>query len=51
MREIFKKSIPKLLKNPRSLITNCKSKVNYGIDSIVYKGPQIWQTLPTDLRN
>ena len=28
-----------------------KSTVKYGIDSIVHKGPQIWQTLPADLRN
>ena len=44
MSEIFKKrDCPYSLRNPRSLITNCKStvKVKYGIDSIVYKDPQI----------
>ena len=52
MSEIFKKKdSPYSLRNPRSLIANCKSTVRYGIDSIVYKGPQIWQTLPTDFRN
>ena len=52
MREIFlKKYCPYSLRNPRSLITNCKSSKKCGIDSIVYKGLQIWQTLPTDLRN
>ena len=49
MRKIFK--IKDSLRNLRSLITNCKSTVKYGINSIVYKGSQIWQTLPTDLRN
>ena len=52
MSKIFKrKNCPYSLRNPRPLITNCKSTVKYDIDSIVYKGPQIWQTLPTDLRN
>ena len=52
MRQISKKEdCPYSLRNPRSLITNCKSTVNYGFDSIVYKGPQIWQTISTDLRN
>ena len=47
MSKIFtKKDCPYSLRNPRSLITNCKSTVKYGIDSIVYL-----QTLPTDLRN
>ena len=45
MNEIFKKGFPILLKN------NCKLTVKYGIVSIVYKGQQIWQPLPTDLRN
>ena len=50
--EIFKKkNCPYSLRNPRSLITNYKSTVKYGIDLIVYKGPQIRPTLPTDLRN
>ena len=52
MSEIFQKYYcPYSLRNPRPLTTNLKSTVKYGIDSIVYKGPQIWQTLPTDLRN
>ena len=33
-------------KTRRSLLTNCKLTVKYAIDSIVYKSPQIWQTLP-----
>ena len=50
--EIFlKKDGPYSLRNSRSLITNCKSTVKNGIDSIVYKDPQIWQTLPTDFIN
>lgn len=32
-------------------MTNGKSTVKYGIDSIVYEGPENWQTLPTGLRN
>ena len=52
MSEIFlKKGRLYSLRNPRSLITNCISSVNYGIDSIAYKSPQIWQTLATELRN
>ena len=51
MSEISKKKdLPYSLRSPRPLITNCKLTLKYGIDSIVYKGPQIWQTLPTDLR-
>ena len=38
MSKIFKKKdCPYSLRIPRSLITNCKSTVKYGIDSIVYK--------------
>lgn len=39
------------LTNLRSLTTSCKSTVKYDIDLIEYKGPQILQILPTDLRN
>ena len=46
-----KKDCPYSLRNPRSLITNCKSTVKYVIDSIVYKSQQICQTFPTDLIN
>ena len=50
-QDIKKKDCPYSLRNPRSLITNCKSIEKYGIDWIVYKDPQIRQTLHTDLRN
>ena len=50
MSEIFfKKYCTYSLRNPKSLITNCKLTIKYGINLIVYKGLQIWQTLPTDL--
>ena len=43
MSDIFKKKYCQYsLRNSRSLITKCKSTVKYTIDSIVYKGPQIW---------
>ena len=42
---------PDSLRNPNWLITHCKSTVKYGIDLIVYKGPQIWQTFSKDLKN
>ena len=52
MSEIFrKKDRPNSLGNPGLLITNWKSTVKYGINSIVYKSSKICQTLPTDLRN
>ena len=52
MSEIFKKKYcPYSLRNRRSLTTNFQSTLKYGIDSIVYKYLQIWQFLPTDLRN
>ena len=52
MSEIFfKKYCPLSLRNSRSLIPNYKSTAKYGIDLIAYEAPQIWQTLPTDLRN
>ena len=52
MSDVFKKKkdCPYSLRNPRSLIINCKSTVKYGIDLIVYKGTQILQNLSTDWR-
>ena len=50
-QDILKNDCPYSLRNPRSLTTNYKSTVKYAIDSIVCKGPKIWQTLPADLRN
>ena len=42
MSEILKKKdCPYSLRNPRSLITNYKSTVKYGIDSTVCKDPQL----------
>ena len=52
MSKIFlKKDCPYFLRNPSLLITNCKSTVKYGIDSLVYKDWQILKTIPLDLRN
>ena len=49
--QIFKKKdCPYPLRNSGTLMTNFKATVNV-IDSILYKGPQIWQTFPTDLKN
>jgi len=52
MNEVFQvKECPYNLRNPRILATMPKSTIRYGIDTVTYKAPQIWQSLPADIRN
>ena len=37
------------LRNPRSLVSKRKFTTTYGIDTISFRGPQIWQDLPQDI--
>ena len=39
------------LRNPRSLVSKRKLTTTYGIDTISFRGPQIWQDLPPKIRN
>ena len=39
------------LKNPRILVSKHKSTIKYGINTIAFKGPQIWQNIPLEIRN
>ena len=34
------------LRNPRSLVSKWKFTTTYGIDTISFRGPQIWKDLP-----
>ena len=37
--------------NPRILASKRKSTINYGIDKITFKGPQISDNIPLKIRN
>ena len=39
------------LKNPRVLASKHKATIKYGINTIVFIGPQIWQNIPLEIRN
>ena len=39
------------LRNPRSLVSKCKFTTTYGIDTLSFRGPQIWRDLPQDIKN
>ena len=39
------------LRNPSSLVSKRKFTATYGIDTISFRGPQIWQELPKDVKN
>ena len=39
------------LRNPRSLAFKRKMTTIYGIDTIAFRGPQIWHSLPQDIKN
>ena len=39
------------LKNPRVLASKHKATIKYGINTIVFRGPQIWQNIPLEIRN
>ena len=39
------------LRNPRSPVSKRKFTTTYGINTISFRGPQIWQDLPQDIKN
>ena len=39
------------LRNPRMLTSKLKSTIKYGITTIAFRGPQIWQNIPLEIRN
>ena len=51
MNEIFRlKTIPYTIRNPRDL-DNRLPKIAYcGLETIAYKGPQLWQQLPAIIK-
>ena len=42
---------PHDLRNPRILAFNHKSTTKSGINTIAFRGPQIWQNIPLEIRN
>ena len=52
MSDIFEKHEDHYsLRNPRSLASKRKMTTIYGIDTIAFRGPQIWHSLPQDIKN
>ena len=52
MNEVFQtKDCPYDLRNPRILSSKHKSTIKYGINTIVFRVPQIWQKIPLEIRN
>ena len=52
MNEVFQTNdCPYDLRNPRILTSKHKSNIQYGIITIAFKGPQIWQSIPLEIRN
>ena len=52
MNDIFQKQENyQSLTNPRSLVSKRKFTTTYGIDIISFRGPQIWQDLPQDIKD
>ena len=45
------KDCPYDLRNPRILASKHISTMKYGINTIAYKDPQIWQNIPLEIRN
>ena len=52
MNEVFQtNNCPYDLRNPRLLASKHESTMKYGINTISFKGPQIWQNIPLEIRN
>ena len=52
MNDIFQKQESYYsLRNPRPLISKRKYSTTYGLDSISFRGPQIWYNLPQEIKN
>ena len=52
MNEVFQiNDYPYDLRNSRILASEHKSTIKYGINTIAFKGPQIFQNIPLEIRN
>ena len=52
MNEVFQTNgYPYDLRNPRIIVSKHKSTIKYGINTIAFKGPQICQKIPLEIRN
>ena len=52
MNELFQTNdCPYDLKNPRIIASKHKSTIKYGINTIAFRGSQIWQNIPLEIRN
>ena len=52
MNEVFQTNdCPYHLRNPRILASKHKSAIKYGINTIAFRGSQIWQNIPLEIRN
>ena len=52
MNDIFRKQENYYsLRKPRSLVSKRKFTATYGIDTISFRGPQIWQDPPQEIKN
>ena len=52
MNEVFQTNgYPYDLRNARILVSKHKSTIKYGINTIAFKGPQICQKIPLEIRN
>ena len=52
MNEVFQTNVcPYDLRNPRILASKHKSTIKYGINTIAFRGSQIWQNIPLEIRN
>ena len=51
MNGIFQKQNYDSVRNPRSLVSKRKFTTTYDMDTISFRGPQIWQDLPQEIKN
>ena len=52
INEVFQRNdCPYDLRNPRILAFKRKSTIKYVINTGAFKGPQIWQNIPLEMRN
>ena len=50
-RQINKQENYYSLKKPNYLVSKWKFTTTYGIDTVFFRGPQIWQDFPEDIKN
>ena len=52
MNEVFQTNdCPYNLRNPRILASKHKCTIKYGINTIAFRCSQIWQNIPSEIRN